>query len=165
VDDLTRDVAEDGLDLTPFAAVPPAGRARPRSRARRWLPLAVLLVVIAAGAALLLQMGSASLYFRNADEAVAERDELGARRFRLQGTVVAGTVERTGDRVAFAVEHGGTQVDVLHAGDPPQLFQEGIPVVVEGRFDGEAFASDRIMVRHTEEYAEDNPDRLPEGTP
>jgi cytochrome c-type biogenesis protein CcmE len=127
-----------------------------RSKARRWLPLAVLgLVVVALGVVVVKGLSDATVYFRNADEAVAEREELGDRRFRLQGSVVADAVE-TGEGVTFEVEYNEVAVEVHHVGDPPQLFRPGVPVVLEGRWDssGEFFASDRIMVRHDAEYEE-----------
>ena len=37
---------------------------------------------------------SASLYFYNADEAVEQKDDLGDKRFRLQGSVVAPRADR-----------------------------------------------------------------------
>ena len=49
----------------------------------------------------------------------------------------------------------------MHQGDPPELFQPGIPVVLEGRFAGRRrFDSDRILVKHAETYVADNPERV-----
>jgi cytochrome c-type biogenesis protein CcmE len=54
---------------------------------------------------------------------------------------------------------------VVHAGDPPELFEPGIPVVLEGRWaaSGDHFDSDAIRVKHSEEYEADNGDRLREA--
>ena len=52
----------------------------------------------------------------------------------------------------------------MHEGDPPELFQPGIPVVLEGRWSGDHFASDRIMVKHSEQYKAGNPDRVKDYT-
>jgi cytochrome c-type biogenesis protein CcmE len=141
---------------------PPATAPAPgRSRLRLGL---VIAAVCGAIAFLLVQgLGNATTYFRNADEALAQRDELGQRRFRLQGTVVDGSVARTGEAVDFQVEHGCAVVAVRHQGDPPELFRPGIPVVLEGGFAEEGsnvFTSDRILVRHTSEYREKEADRL-----
>jgi cytochrome c-type biogenesis protein CcmE len=133
---------------------PDGAGSAPRRGRRRWLPLAVVLVVVVLGGFLVARgLSDAALYFRNADEAVAERDALGTRRFRLQGTVV-GEPERRGDTVSFEVAYGGVSVPVDHVGDPPELFRPGIPVVLEGHFEegSDTFASDRIMVKHDEEY-------------
>ena len=35
---------------------------------------------------------------------------------------------------------------------PPQMFREGIGVVVEGIFDGKTFNADRVLVKHSNEY-------------
>jgi cytochrome c-type biogenesis protein CcmE len=134
-----------------------------RSRGRLWLAGGV---VVAALAFLVVQgLGNATLYFRTADEAVAQRESLGERRFRIQGDVVPGTVSSTADGVAFAIASNGVEVDVRHRGDPPELFQPGIPVVLEGRFQGGHFASDRIMVKHSETYVADNPERVASTVP
>jgi cytochrome c-type biogenesis protein CcmE len=65
-----------------------------------------------------------------------------------------------GDNVEFEIISAGEVVPVVHQGDPPELFKPGIPVVLEGRWDGDVYASDRIMVKHTTEYREQNPDRV-----
>ena len=56
---------------------------------------------------------------------------------------------------------------VHHQGDPPELFQAGLPVVLEGHWssDGTFFASDRILVKHTEEYKASNPDHVNSTAP
>jgi cytochrome c-type biogenesis protein CcmE len=142
------------VELTPRTLEQePRSRQRRTSR-RRWLPLAVVgLVVVALGVLVLKGLTDATVYFRNADEAVAQREELGDRRFRLQGTV-AGEAEPTDAGVNFEVTHDGVSVPVRHEGDPPEMFEPGIPVVLEGRWDdsGEFFASDRMLVKHDAEY-------------
>lgn len=156
-----RDLDDGGLDLTPLAPVP--GRAGRRGR-RRWAPLAVLAVLAVVLVVIVVQARGASLYFKNADEAVAQRASLGDKKFRLQGTVV-GQPRDLGDATLFTVEHHGAKVDVRHTGSEPALFQPGIPVVAEGRWNpaGTQFDSDRLLVKHDEdykEYDEDNPDRV-----
>ena len=65
----------------------------------------------------------------------------------------------------FTIEENGRRASpCVHQGDPPELFQPGIPVVLEGRWQGDAFASDRIMVKHTSEYRAENPDRVEDYT-
>jgi cytochrome c-type biogenesis protein CcmE len=133
-------------------------RPRPRSRTRLWLAGGA--VVVAVGFLLSRGLGDATVYFYTADEAVAKRASLGTHRFRIEGVVVGGSVRSTGDGVAFAIEENGVRARVRHQGDPPELFQPDIPVVLEGRWDGDVFASDRIMVRHTSEYRAEHPERV-----
>lgn len=93
-------------------------------------------------------------YFRTASEAVERREEDGDRRFRLAGEVVAGSMSTTGQGVEFDVTDGSATVHVVHRGDPPQLFDDGVPVVCEGSWseDGAHFSSDRILIRHDNQY-------------
>ena len=131
------------------------------SRRRLWLAGGV--VVAALGLLVVQGLGNATLYFRTADEAVAQRESLGDRRFRIQGDVVAGTISQVGNDVSFTLAKNGVEVPVRHKGDPPELFQPGIPVVLEGRFDGPRFDSDRILVKHSETYTAENPERVQPG--
>jgi cytochrome c-type biogenesis protein CcmE len=156
-----RDLDDGGLDLTPRADATAVAAARPR---RRWAPLLVIGVLVVVVGAILIQARGASLYFKNADEAVAERDELGDTRFRLQGTVV-GKVGEDGTATVFTVQYNEVNVKVRHTGSEPALFESGIPVVAEGAWNeaGTEFDSDRLLVKHDEDYEdydEENPERL-----
>ena len=143
------------------SAVPSAPRVRPaRPASTKLRILAVVVIVLGAIAFLVFKgLGDATVYFKTADEAVAERDELGERRFRVEGLVTDSVAQR-GDDVRFSIMSAGVCVDVRHRGDPPELFKPGIPVVLEGQWKGAVYESDRIMVRHSNEYKEQNADRL-----
>lgn len=131
------------------------------STRRLWIAGAV--VVAALGFLLINGLGNATLYFRTADEAVAQRQSLGDRRFRIQGSVVPGTINQQGEDVSFAIAANNVEVPVRHQGDPPELFKPGIPVVLEGRFRGPTFSSDRILVKHSESYIAEHPERVDES--
>ena len=138
-----------------------------RDTRRLWVAGAV---VLAALAFLVWKgLGNATLYFRTADEAVAQKSSLGSKRFRIEGNVVAGSVHagrENGDTVVdFTIEANNVSVPIVHRGDPPELFQPGIPVVLEGRFDGDHFASDRILVKHSENYVAEHPERVTTSVP
>ena len=145
-----------------MTATAPAPRVRPAApAATKWRIAAVVLVIAAAIGFLVFKgLGDATVYFKTADEAVAEKEELGDRRFRVEGAVVEDSVQESADGVRFEIISAGEKVPVLHRGDPPELFKPGIPVVLEGNWDGDVYASDRIMVKHTTEYREQNPDRV-----
>jgi cytochrome c-type biogenesis protein CcmE len=165
------------LDLTPREP------KRPRSGRRRYAPIVLIaLVVVAIGALLFKTLGDASLFFKNADEAVATRQQLGDKRFQLQGTVVQNSVvdsELEGrPAVLFSIAYNGVALDVVHIGNPPELFKAGEPVVLEGRWthgaspagtfkqgvnDGWYFASDRMLAKHDSNYESVNKARLREA--
>jgi cytochrome c-type biogenesis protein CcmE len=160
------------VDLTPRPITP--GRSRPK-----WLPLAVVVAVMVAVAGLVFFLITNSQAFLEADVAVEERESQGERRFQLLGSpiqskdeVTAATVA-TGDEALspFTVAFDGVKVDVLSQQIPPQLFQCGVPVVLEGQWvkgaaprgvewpvganDGWYFHTDRILVKHDNDYTEE----------
>ncbi|HEX2701560.1 MAG TPA: cytochrome c maturation protein CcmE [Acidimicrobiales bacterium] len=140
-----------------------ARRRTPMGRRRR--VVAGVVIAAALGFLLLRAVGDATVYFKTADEAVAERAQLGTHRFRIEGLVVPGSVRDGAGEVDFTIRgQQGATVDVVHKGDVPELFQPDIPVVMEGRFQGGSFLSDRILVKHTNEYKAENPDRVEEYT-
>lgn len=161
-----RDLDDGGLELTPRDREAVSGRGG----SRRWIALGVLVALVGAIAFVVVQARGATLFYKNADEAVAEKEELGTTRFRLQGVVVGEPDRSEGDEpTRFTVAYNGVSVEVAHTGSEPALFKAGLPVVVEGRWNdsGTAFDSTRLLVRHTEnyeakddgEYEEQHPDR------
>ena len=94
----------------------------------------------ATGFLLVKVVGDASLYFYNADEAVAKKAELGDRQFRIQGTYVGKASEQDDGTIALrhrvqrrrvAVEHSGSRAGAVQAGHPGRA--RG--AVVAGRVD------------------------------
>lgn len=172
------DVGSGDADTVATDLTPRVRRAGGRRRRAPWALLALVAVVVGLLVVVLNGLGDATLFFRNADEAVAQRESLGDRRFRIQGRVVAGSIVPTDGGVDFVIAHGGVEVPVSLRGDVPDLFQETIPVVLEGRWaqvgdaevaapadgvptpDGWFFSSDRFFVKHEEVYTEENPDRV-----
>ena len=131
-----------------------------RAGSRRRVIVVGVIVAGAIGFLLYKGLGNATVYFKTADEAVAQRAQLGTRRFRIEGAVVTGSVHEVSDRVQFRIINAGVEVPVVHQGDPPELFRDGMPVVLEGHWQGRTYESDRIMVKHTTEYRRQNPDRV-----
>jgi cytochrome c-type biogenesis protein CcmE len=170
-----RDLDDGGLDLTPRTDRP-VRRAR---KGNRWVAVAVLvLLVFGAGFIIKQALGTATLFYLNADEAVAQKADLGTKRFRLQG-IVSTPFENLGaddgQPLIFAVQYNGATVVVHHDGaEPPPLSKPGLPVVLEGRWDpnGKWFDSERLLVKHTEDYKKANdkdyekehPDRVKEAS-
>jgi cytochrome c-type biogenesis protein CcmE len=157
-----RDLDEGGLDLSPR----PTGAARlRRGPGRRWLPLLVLVVLAGALGFIVFQARGATLYFKNADEAVAQKASLGTKDFRLQGTVVSKRSRPVDGAIEFTVAYKGVSVRVRHSGSEPAMFKPGIPVVAEGHWNdaGTLFESHRLLVKHDADYKtydKDNPGRV-----
>ena len=109
------------------------------TRRRLWV---AGVVVLAALAFLVFQgLDNATVYFRTADEAVAQRNELGDRRFRIEGDVVDGSVRQDGNNVSFTLTSKSVEVPVRHKGDPPELFRPGRAVHLQGRLRNGTFVA------------------------
>lgn len=153
------------VDLRPRSFDSSPGRRAP---AKKWTGVAVLLVVLGIGGVAVAQaLNDAALFFRNVDEAISERAELGDSRFRIQGTVVGDGIDAYPGGATFSITYNGATALVEHSGDPQELFQPDIPVVLEGRWSGSGeqlvFLSDRMLVKHDENYVADHGERIDEA--
>lgn len=130
---------------------PPAARSR-RTTLRAWAVVGV--VVVAIGLLLARGLGSALQYYRPVAQAVADRAKLGTSDFRIEGTVVKGTIRPFPGGVDFSIRGGGVTLPVVNHGSAAEEFGGGIAVVLIGHFSrsGREFISDRIMVKHSASY-------------
>ena len=136
--------------------------------------LAGALLLIAVAIVLFKTLGNASLFFYPVDEAVEKRVELQDRRFRVIGVPQPGIVETVlgGVQViVFTLCEGDVFADVVHEGDPAELFNPGVPVVLQGVWiendppdlekllnpakDGWHIKTDSMVVKHDNDYRSD----------
>ena len=130
---------------------PPASGGRPRDRRRTGLSLGRGLT-------------NALDYYLTAKQAVAQRAKLGQEDFRIQGTVLPG-LRQVGTTLQFNIGSGNVRVHVVSTGTPPELFHVGMPVVLDGHWQGADFASFQIMVQHGSNYVEAHPAKTKESVP
>lgn len=123
---------------------------------RRW-PLIVALLVAAGAFAVLAagRIGNNLVYYWTPSDLARAGDKAYGASIRLGGMVVKDsivTVSSSPD-VRFDVTDGKGIVHVRTHGVPPQMFREGIGVVVEGTMvRGGYFDGSRLMVSHNNEY-------------
>ncbi len=139
--------------MTDTSVPPEPATPIPPTDYRAFLIPAVGLLLVIGGFLLFGNLNNNLVYYLTTTEARETRvDFPDGRRFRLAGEVVPGSIESLSIGTSFIASDGITSVTVRHEGDPPQLFQEGIEVVVEGTWDGDVFVSDVMLVKHDEEY-------------
>lgn len=124
--------------------------------------LAVGALVVAAGGLALISLGNLGenlVYYWSPSEMLSHGEKAYSATIRLGGVVKPGTIAWNSGaaRLAFQVadDHQPTSKSVpVHSTEvPPQMFREGIGVVVEGTFDASGvFTSNRLMVNHSNEY-------------
>jgi len=145
-------------------ALPSPRPRRPFLGTRRRQVVAGLVIAGALSFILVEGLANATVYFKTTAQAVADKASLGTSQFRIEGTVepdvrqVAGTTQ-------FSIYASGVAVQVVDTENPPQLFKPGIPVVLEGHWQGDFYAADQIMVKHTASYVEAHPNRLKSQLP
>jgi cytochrome c-type biogenesis protein CcmE len=97
-------------------------------------------------------LGENLVYYWSPTELQAQGSKAQGATIRLGGQVVPGSIQ-PGNPLRFQVSDGATTVSVETTAIPPQMFREGIGVVVEGTVAGDqVFRSSRLMVKHDNEY-------------
>jgi cytochrome c-type biogenesis protein CcmE len=142
------------MDLTPRPeAVSP--------KRRRWMPIIVLSLVGIGGVIVVTQFLSSAIdYYCNVDEVGVRSGCDTANRLRVQGTVEQGSLAKSDSTTEFKLVFNGKSLDVIYSGDPGGVFQECISVVAHGRLVNGVLESNRIEVKHSNEYEAKNKDRL-----
>ncbi len=100
------------------------------------------------------------VFFLTPQELLAKGSEGVGRPVRLGGQVKPGSMKwdaKTLD-LRFTVTDGTKEVPVQSTGAPPQMFRDGMGVIVEGRV-GQAgiFQATNLMVKHSNEYRAPKP--------
>lgn len=126
-----------------------------KGRKRTALAVAVVILVAAFGFLLYGGIDSNVVYFLTPEELLAKGTAAYDQPIRLGGQVEPGSVQWDADKLdlRFAVTDGKQRVTVHSTGAPPQMFRDGMGVVVVGRYrkDG-VFESSELMIKHSNEY-------------
>jgi cytochrome c-type biogenesis protein CcmE len=133
------------------------GGSAARRPARKRVAVGVGAAIILGTFAYLLYggIGENLVYFLTPQELLAKGPAAYDAPVRLGGQVVPGSVQWDADRLdlRFRLTDGTRDVSVHSTGAPPQMFRDGIGVVVEGRYTrGGVFESTNLMVKHSNEY-------------
>jgi cytochrome c-type biogenesis protein CcmE len=135
------------------------------STRNRFIALASVLV---AGSALAFiafgNIGQNLVYYWSPAEMLGKGEHAYGTTIRLGGVVQRGSLQWDAEhthlrfRVADDAKAEGSSVLVSSTEVPPQMFREGIGVVVEGTYDRSGvFTSHRLMVNHSNEYRPPKP--------
>jgi cytochrome c-type biogenesis protein CcmE len=112
-------------------------------------------------------IGENLVYYWSPEELLSKGEAAAGPTIRLGGVVRPGSVQWDADRnlLEFDCQQDHLPqspfVKVVSEGVPPQMFRDGIGIVVEGTWStsGQVFSSSRLMVNHSNEYRkEGHPD-------
>ncbi len=125
------------------------------TKRRLFLLGAILVSLGAVGAVSMGNIGENLVYYWDPSQLVAAGDDANGATVRLGGLVQEGSLVWSEEEnvLRFVVTDDEAEVNVRSTGAPPQMFREGIGVVVEGTLDPSGtFVSSRLMVKHSNEY-------------
>lgn len=120
---------------------------------RKFVSFGLLGVAVLVIAATALSLSQNLTYYLFPNEAIAQRADFpDGKRFRLAGIVVEGSIVRDGDTHDFVVTDGSESIAVTLTRQPPALFAENVPVLIDGAWDGDRFLGTFAIIRHDENY-------------
>ena len=121
----------------------------------RWFALGALgVALVAFGVITAGGIGENLVYYWSPSELQKAGDKAYGATIRLGGMVSAGSIQKVSSTaLEFDVHDGAGKVHVKAQGVPPQMFREGIGVVVEGTMSRAGhFEGKRLMVSHDNNY-------------
>jgi cytochrome c-type biogenesis protein CcmE len=128
------------------------------------------LLVAGAGLAVVAfgNIGDNLVYYWSPSEMLDQGERAYGPTIRLGGVVKPGSIQWNAEHTTLnfqvASDHKPESVGVTVRSTevPPQMFREGIGVLVEGTFDkSQVFSSNRLMVNHSNEYRAPKPGEEP----
>ena len=128
------------------------------AQGRRKSAIAVAVVVILGAFGFLLYGGIDKnvVFFLTPEELLARGTAAYDVPVRLGGLVQPGSVKWDAEKLDLrfvVMDSGGQSVNVHSSGAPPQMFRDGMGVVVEGRYHRSGvFESTNLMIKHSNEY-------------
>ena len=123
-------------------------------RKRLFVVLAILGGVAASVALAVMASRENIMFYYDPTQVVAGKAPV-AKRFRIGGMVVKGSVARKpGDlQVRFVLTDFAHQVPVEYTGVLPDLFREGQGIIAHGTMNADgAFVADEVLAKHDEKY-------------
>jgi cytochrome c-type biogenesis protein CcmE len=157
---MVRAALSDGVAVEGAAGAGRGGRGRGEGagmtpRRKRLFVVLAILGGVAASVALAVMASRENIMFYYDPSQVVAGKAPAAKRFRIGGMVVKGSVARKpGDlQVRFVLTDFAHQVPVEYTGVLPDLFREGQGIIAHGTMNADgAFVADEVLAKHDEKY-------------
>ena len=89
----------------------------------------------------------ATAFYLTPTELQARGETAADEAYRLNGTVVPGSIQEDGLTTSFTVTDGTTQIDVVTDVAVPDTFKDRSEVVARGSFDGSTFSAVEVLAK------------------
>ncbi|GAC1319222.1 MAG: cytochrome c maturation protein CcmE [Chloroflexota bacterium] len=130
-------------------------------------PVVVGALIILAALGFLVYQGISNnvVYFIYPHELLAKGSAADGQSFRLGGQVKPGTRQwdASTQTLRFVLQDTKDAVQVVSRGVPPEMFREGIGVVVEGTYTHGVFQARNLMIKHSSDYQAPKPGHVPKS--
>ena len=124
-----------------------------KARTRRFIWIAVGVLVLCAAAAFVLNAFQSNLVFFFTPTQVINGEAPKGRTFRAGGMVKENSLVRDGNSVRFVITDTLQEMPVTYVGLLPDLFKEGKGVVAQGKLgDDGIFVASEVLAKHDENY-------------
>ena len=132
-----------------------------KAKTKRLLSLTSLMVIFAAGCAVIFYNLRGNLVFFYSPTELIEKEKVITQKVRLGGMVKKNSVEKKMitendikiQKVTFKITDFKNEIIVSYKGILPDLFKEGQGVVVEGKLnDQKSFVALNVLAKHDENY-------------
>jgi cytochrome c-type biogenesis protein CcmE len=99
-------------------------------------------------------MKDSSVYFMTVNEFFNEIDQMEGKGTRVNGDIIPGSIKWDAPNLllTFQLTDGKNVLNVRHNGVAPDTFQEGLSVVVEGKYENGTFNATQIMTKCPSKY-------------
>ena len=91
-----------------------------------------------------------TIYYYTTSETNSIEDK--SQRLKLGGFVMEDTIGKENSYTKFKITDGNKEIQVMFDGFIPDLFQENMGVILDGKFEGDTFFADDMLVKHDNEY-------------
>jgi cytochrome c-type biogenesis protein CcmE len=91
-----------------------------------------------------------TIYYYTTSETNSIEDN--SQRLKLGGFVMEDTIGKENSYTKFKITDGNKEIQIMFDGFIPDLFQENMGVILDGKFEGDTFFADDMLVKHDNEY-------------
>ena len=124
-----------------------------KARTRRFIWIAIGVLVLCGAAAFVLNAFQSNLVFFFTPTQVSQGEAPKGRTFRAGGMVKDNSLVRDGNSVKFIITDTVQEIPVVYVGLLPDLFKEGKGVVAQGKLgDDGVFVASEVLAKHDENY-------------
>ena len=95
-----------------------------------------------------------TIYYYTTSETNSIEDK--SQRLKLGGFVMEDTIGKENSYTKFKITDGNKEIQIMFDGFIPDLFQENMGVILDGKFEGDTFFADDMLVKHDNEYISNN---------